>query len=44
MNNMLFDGQPLDHYDEEELAKIFERENREKEELVARTRVFRKRS
>ena len=33
---MLFDGQPLDHYDEEELAKILERENREKEELAAR--------
>ena len=36
MNNMLFDGHPLDHYDEEELAKILERENREKEELAAR--------
>ena len=36
MNNMLFDGQPLDHYDEDELAKILERENREKEELAAR--------
>ena len=35
-DNMLFDGQPLDHYDEEELAKILERENREKEELAAR--------
>ena len=35
MNNMLFDGHPPHHYDEE-LAKILERENREKEELAAR--------
>ena len=25
MNNMLFDGCPLDQYDEDELAKILER-------------------
>ena len=25
MNNMLFDGHPLDQYDEDELAKILER-------------------
>ena len=36
MNNMLFDGHPLDQYDEDELARILERENREKEELAAR--------
>ena len=36
MNNMLFDGDPLDQYDENELAEILERENREKEELEAR--------
>ena len=33
MNNMLFDRCPLDQYDEDELAKILERE---KEELAAR--------
>ena len=36
MNNMLFNGHPLDQYDEDELTKILERENREKEELAAR--------
>ena len=36
MNNMLCDGHPLYQYDEDELTKILERENREKEELEAR--------
>ena len=36
MNYMLFDGHPLDQYDENELAEILERENREKEEPAAR--------
>ena len=36
MNKMLFDGHPLDQYDENELAQILQRENWEKEELAAR--------
>ena len=40
MNNMLFDGHTLDQYDEDELAEILERENKEKEELAARLKYL----
>ena len=39
---MPFDGCPLDQYDEDELAKLLERENREKEELEARLECLEK--